>query len=95
MANEYLRDFAVATHQKLRERVVGRIRYSINEETDSIRISILGFLDFEFVYVLYNIGDMISKHNWSSDDASRIIISEYKKAVERRYFKESNNEELW
>lgn len=82
MDYEYL--FSMNLHQKLRERVIGKVYCKVNEENELyIKIESLG--DLKFSMTIDNFSERIL-NGYSTEYAVYEIMSEYERFVYNRYF---------
>ena len=82
MDYEYL--FSMNLHQKLRERVIGKVYCKVNEENE-LYIKIESFGNLKFSMAIDNFSERIL-NGYSTEYAVYEIMSKYEKFVHNRYF---------
>lgn len=82
MDYEYL--FSMNLHQKLRERVIGKVYCKVNEENE-LYIKIESFGNLKFSMTIDNFSERIL-NGYSTEYAVYEIMSEYEKFIHNRYF---------
>lgn len=88
MDYEYL--FSMNLHQKLRERVIGKVYCEVNEENELyIKIKSLG--DLKFSMTINNFSERIL-NGYSTEYAVYEIMSKYERFVHNRYFIKQSGE---
>ena len=79
---EYL--FATTLHQKLREKIIGKIFVKVTTD-DALLIKIESLGGLEYKTYIENFSTRIF-NGWSTDYAAYEVVNDYKKFVMDRYF---------
>ena len=80
---EYL--FVTTLHQKLKDKIVGKIFTKVNTN-DELYVEIISFGDLMFKTTLGNFSEKIM-NGWSTDYAAYEVIGQYKTFINERFFK--------
>lgn len=84
MVNNYKGIFSKNLHQKLKEKIVGKIYVRILDD-DRLCVRIDGYAGLSFGYYYENISDQIL-HGLTTDYMVYVITQAYKKDVIRKHF---------